>query len=93
MFVNAKTPTESKIRKLNNRVNMENGTGKPEYDFFVENFNKAIAKHMSSMVLQGHPHIYNTPEKMEQFKKIIQFLMDQKATFITPEDYYLENRK
>jgi len=93
MFVNAKTPTESKIRKLNNRVNMENGTGKPEFDFFVENYNKAIAKHMSSMVLQGHPHIYNTPEKMEQFKKIIQFLMDQKATFITPEDYYLENRK
>jgi len=42
------------------------------------------------MVLQGHPHMYNTPEKMEQFEKIVQFLIDQNASFITPEAYYLE---
>ena len=93
MFVSANAPAESKIMKLNNRVNMENGTGKPEFDFFVENYNKAIAKQMSLMVLQGHPHMYNTQEKMEQFKKILQFLIDQNASFITPEDYYLETRK
>ena len=78
---------------MNNRVNMENGTGKPEFDFFVENYNKAIAKSMMVMVLQGRQNMYTTPEKMEQFWKIVQFLIDQKVRFITSYEYYLDHDK
>lgn len=93
MFVNPKSSVNNKIMYLNNRVNMENGTGKPEFDFFVDNFNKAIAKNMPLMILQGHPNQYTTPEKLEQFKKIVQFLIDQKIQFTTPYEFYLENNK
>jgi peptidoglycan/xylan/chitin deacetylase (PgdA/CDA1 family) len=92
IFVRAKASGANKMMYLNNRVNMENGTGKPEFDFFVENYNKAMAQSMPVMVFQGHPNMYTTPEKMEQFKKIIQFLIDKKVQFITPYDYYLENK-
>lgn len=89
LFVSASIPAGSNLMKLNYRVNMENGTGKPEYDYFVENYNKALSESMPVMVLQGHPNMYTTPEKMEQFKKIIYFLMEQNVRFVTPYEYYL----
>jgi peptidoglycan/xylan/chitin deacetylase (PgdA/CDA1 family) len=85
----SKKPTrENGILYLDNRVNMENGTGKPEFDYFIENYGKAKAKYNDYMILQGHPNMW-TPEKLEQFTKVIDFLISEGCEFVLPYDYYL----
>lgn len=38
-------------------------------------------------VLQGHPVIWNTEEKFNTFKRIIQYLKSDHAIFVTPSEY------
>lgn len=75
------------ILYLDNRVNMENGTGNPEFSFFMENYTKLKGKYTDYMVLQGHPNMW-TPERIEQFKKIADFLILEGCEFVLPFDYY-----
>lgn len=85
----SKKPTRKNgILYLDNRVNMENGTGKPEFDYFIENYGKTKAKYNDYMILQGHPNMW-TPEKLEQFSKIIDFLISEGCEFVLPYEYYL----
>jgi peptidoglycan/xylan/chitin deacetylase (PgdA/CDA1 family) len=79
----------SDIFNLKNRVNMENGTGNPEFDYFIANYNKYKDKYTDYMVLQGHPNKWKEKE-MEQFKLIIDFLIAQGFEFVTPYEYYLK---
>lgn len=91
IFSSLKKHEKSNILYLDNRVNMENGTGKPEYDYFLGNYAKVKSKYTDYMVLQGHPNLWS-PEKLEQFRKIIDFLISEGCEFVTPYEYYLSKK-
>ena len=91
MFSSLKKHAKGDFLYLDHRVNMENGTGKPEFDYFVENYNKSKSNYPDYMILQGHPNLW-TPEKIEQFKKIIDFLISEGCEFVTPYQYYLSKK-
>jgi peptidoglycan/xylan/chitin deacetylase (PgdA/CDA1 family) len=74
-----------KLTFLNNRVDMEKGTGNPVYDLLVSDFEKHTEYKNSYMVLQGHPPYWNAGH-FEAFKKIIDFLVSQKCEFVLPGD-------
>jgi hypothetical protein len=70
---------------LTSRVDMEQGTGKMNYDFFVKNY---IAKAgISYMVLQGHPGAWKE-EGFDVLGRIISFLKTKEVIFMTPYEYY-----
>ncbi len=87
MFSSVVPSSTKQLMYLDNRVNMENGTGNPNYDFFAANYAKFKNKYTDYMTLQVHPNNL-TPEKMDQFKQIIQFLKKQGCEFVLPEEYY-----
>lgn len=72
---------------LNNMVNMENGTGNIDYKYLLDNYEKHKNKYTDYMILQGHPNQW-TPEKLEQFKLIIEFLQKEGCEFVLPQEYY-----
>jgi hypothetical protein len=76
------------ILNLTNRVNMENGTGNPDYNFFLTNYNNFSATYTDYMVLQGHPNIWGASQ-LAQFSQIIDFLIAQNCEFVQPYEYYL----
>lgn len=88
LYSSKKPVQKNGVLYLDNRVNMEKGTGNPEFDFFIENYGKVKAKYNDYLILQGHPNMW-TPEKLEQFGKIIDFLVSEGCEFILPYDYYL----
>lgn len=77
------------IINLKNRVNIENGTGNPDFEFFVSNYNNFKDNYSDYMVLQGHPNVWNE-NHLDEFKKIVEFLIAEDCEFILPYDYYLE---
>lgn len=68
---------------LNNRINMENGTGNVNYEFFKKNYIKAKDKYKDYIVLQCHPNNWDKI-KLEEFKSIIRFLKNEGCEFILP---------
>ena len=86
MYNSIKPKQSNGVLYLDHRVNMEKGTGKPEFDYFLENYNKS--KYNNYLILQGHPNQWNA-EKLEQFRKIINFLISEGCEFVTPYEYYL----
>lgn len=82
-------PAENGVKYLNNRVDMENGTGNPLYAYFVSNYNANKSTFTNNMVLQGHPNNYTLGSSMlDQFKLIVQFLISEGVEFVRPYDYY-----
>lgn len=77
---------------LKNRVNMEKATGEPDFDFFVENYNKNKSKFKDYMIIQGHPNNWDT-KKIETLGKIIDYLKTENVEFTTPYEYYLSQTK
>jgi len=77
----------SGIMYMDHRVNMENGTGNPEFDYFVVNYNKLKNSYTDYITLQGHPNQW-TPVKLEQFKKIIDLLISEGCEFVLPFEFY-----
>lgn len=75
------------ILNLDNRVNMEIATGKPNYEAFVKNYNSKKDTYKDYMVLQGHPKFWKA-EELGQFTQIIDFLISQGCEFDLPYDYY-----
>jgi peptidoglycan/xylan/chitin deacetylase (PgdA/CDA1 family) len=69
--------------RLNNSVAMEKETGKPDFDYFMVNYNKSSGFHSSNIILQGHPP-YWTEEGFAEFKKILDFLDTQKCVYVLP---------
>jgi len=37
--------------------------------------------------MQGHPNMWNTEEKWNNFKKIIDYLIEKGSIFMTPSEY------
>lgn len=87
MYSTVKPYVSKGIIYLDQRVNMENGTGNPDFEFFVTNYKKLKITHTDYMILQGHPNIWTT-EKLYQFKKIIDFLIAEGCEFVLPYEYY-----
>jgi hypothetical protein len=72
---------------MNNRVNLEKGTGNPEFETFKSSYDQNKDKFKDYFVLQGHPNGW-TPEKLEQFKLVVDFLIAEGCEFVTPYEYY-----
>lgn len=71
-------------------VNLEKSVGNPDFNAFVTGY----AKHPDReyFVLQGHPNPWNDA-KFEEVTKIIDFLIAQKAVFMTPSEFVAFKRK
>ena len=81
-------PEGSFLAALTNRVNMENGTGKPEYAYFLTNYNANKSIYKDYIVLQGHPKFW-TSVQLNEFSQIIDFLIAEGCEFQLPYEYYL----
>lgn len=87
MFSSVPAPASTGILNLNQRVDMENGTGNPDYAYLVTNYNAYKGTYTDYMVLQGHPNQW-TAAKIDQFKLIVDYLTAQGCEFVLPYDYY-----
>jgi peptidoglycan/xylan/chitin deacetylase (PgdA/CDA1 family) len=76
LFTSAVIP---EVVSLQNRVDMENGVGNPEYTFFVDQYNSNSS--LPFMILQGHPAMWDSA-KLNQFKQIIEFLISKGCEFV-----------
>jgi peptidoglycan/xylan/chitin deacetylase (PgdA/CDA1 family) len=92
LYISVRPASENGICYMDNRINMENGTGNPDFDFFVANYNKLKSRYTNYITLQGHPNQW-TPERFEQFKKIIGLLISEGCDFVQPFEYYKTNNK
>ncbi|HZH04961.1 MAG TPA: polysaccharide deacetylase family protein [Myxococcaceae bacterium] len=73
--------TKVLLRAGQTRVNMEPSTGVVDYQYFVDNYNRAKGKPI--MVLQGHPGGW-TDESFQAFDQILDFLDAQGVTYKMP---------
>lgn len=88
MFSSVKSSTNG-LLYLDNRVNMENGTGSPDYEYFVKNYLAKKGIHKDYIVVQGHPNSYTVgSSNLEQFKLIIEFLISEDVEFVRPYDFF-----
>lgn len=65
-------------------VNIENPLFVPSLDRFTEGYNRYPQREF--FVIQGHPNQWDDA-RFEQFVKIVEFLQEQKAIFVTPSEY------
>ena len=70
---------------LKSRVDIEKGTGKMNYDFFIDNYKRNINR--PYMILQGHPGVWKE-EDFDTFVRIIDYLKAQEVTFMNAYEYY-----
>lgn len=84
--IGRKLAAEGKVTVLDRvwAVNLESAVGKPDFQRLVEGYAKNPDREY--FVLQGHPtHWAGT--RFDEFVKIIDFLTEQKAVFMTPSEY------
>ncbi|MDQ1355552.1 MAG: hypothetical protein QG657_5862 [Acidobacteriota bacterium] len=62
---------------------IETSTGYPDYDAFLKKYDPTVDYY----VFQIHPNRF-TPESLEVFKKILDYLIQQQVTFLLPYEYY-----
>ena len=86
-FSQIKPMSASGIVNLSNRINFEVSTGVPDSVGFVANYHAAKNKFTDYIVLQAHPP-YFTNSSFEQFKKQIEFLLNEGCEFVLPFEYY-----
>lgn len=81
-----KLAAEGKVTILDRvwAVNLEAAVGNPSYARFVEGYAKNPDREY--FVLQGHPTHW-AGARFDEFAKIIDFLVEQKAVFMTPSGY------
>lgn len=70
---------------LGRSADMEYPAGKPDYDSFVKNYDPS----KEYLVFQIHPNQWDDSQ-FETFKQIIEFLKNQRSTFILPYEYYFD---
>ena len=88
MFSSVIPSSPNGVTYLDNRVNMENGTGVPQYSYFVTNYNNYKNTYTDYMILQGHPNYYTLGSStLDQLKLIVQFLIYEGVEFVRPYDY------
>lgn len=65
-------------------VNLESKVGQPDFQKFLEGYAKNPDREY--FVLQGHPMSWGSAERFGEFEKIVDFLIAQKAEFVTPAE-------
>lgn len=80
------------VANYNNRVNMESETGKVNCAYFISQYEALKGKFPDYMILQGHPNQWDAA-RLEEFKKILDYLVSKKTEFVLPYDYYLATHK
>ncbi len=73
------------------RVDMENGVGNVNYDYFLTNYKSSKNTYTDYMALQAHPNGWDSSKQME-FKRIVDYLLADGAEFVLPFDYFCEHR-
>lgn len=73
------------------RVDMENGVGNVNYDYFVNNYQLLKNRYTDYIALQAHPNGWDS-SKQSDFKRIIDYLLAEGAEFVLPFDYFCEQR-
>jgi peptidoglycan/xylan/chitin deacetylase (PgdA/CDA1 family) len=68
---------------LTSRGLIETSTGHPDYNAFLKKYDPTVDYY----VFQIHPNGF-TPESLETFKKILDYLIQQEVTFLLPYEYY-----
>ncbi len=91
MFNKIKPGAKDGFINLTNRINIEITTGKPDYDYFVANYQKSKSLYNDYIVLQAHPPHFKG-DAIVQFTKIIDFLIAEGFSFETPYSWYLKNQ-
>ncbi|UKT65933.1 DUF2334 domain-containing protein [Pedobacter mucosus] len=79
------TDSEKQLTRLNFRIKMENGTGKTNLQYFLDECEKNNAFSSAYMVLQGHPPQWNVSQ-FEEFKKIVAYLIEKNCEFVLPSE-------
>lgn len=66
-------------------VNIERAVGLPDFNRFVAGY----AKHPDReyFVIQGHPMMWGAPGRFGEFEQIVDFLITQRAVFVTPAEW------
>jgi peptidoglycan/xylan/chitin deacetylase (PgdA/CDA1 family) len=80
-----KPGTKTNALKLENRLDMEPKTGVVSYDKFASAFTAKGVK-AEYLILQGHPPLWDN-KSFSEFEKIVIFLKNSKAVFMTPYEY------
>jgi peptidoglycan/xylan/chitin deacetylase (PgdA/CDA1 family) len=84
LYGDLKNPAGKVVLDRVYRVNIENPTFLPSLEKFVDGYNRYPER--PYFVIQGHPANWNE-ERFAQFEKILDFLTEQKAIFVTPAEY------
>lgn len=92
MYKETKAPTSKYVLHRIPKVNIEYPVHNPDFDKFKEGY--LAFQDEPVLVIQGHPRSWvENPERFEEFKKIVLFLKQAEAKFITPYNYYLQQGK
>lgn len=75
---------EALMTNVKVRADIEPKTGTVSYDGFTTNYEKQ--KRANAVVLQGHAGAWKDSDR-EEFKKILAFLKEKNAVFMTPTQY------
>jgi len=68
-------------------VNIEYPVHQPDFVSFLKHYEENLNEPV--FVIQGHPRSWMKPEsRLEEFKRIIEFLIEEQANFATPSGYF-----
>lgn len=84
MYGDPENPAGKKVLERSYAVSIENPTMIPNYGAFLEGY--AHSRGAEYFVMQGHPAGWND-ERWDQFVKIVDFLISQKAEFVFASDF------
>jgi peptidoglycan/xylan/chitin deacetylase (PgdA/CDA1 family) len=84
MYGDPENPAGKKVLERSYAVSIENPTMIPNYGAFLEGY--AHSRGAEYFVMQGHPAAWND-ERWDQFVKIVDFLISQKAEFVFASDF------
>ena len=73
------------FKKVNNSVSIETETGKPDFSYFLQQFNSKKSYLGTYMILQAHPGYWDATGFAE-FKKILDFLDTQHCVYVLPSE-------
>ncbi len=69
-------------------VDEEIPVGVPNFQHFLSTFSECLSEERPYLVVQVHPGMQEFRDNFDQFRSMIDFLIGQKVTFVTPKEFY-----